>query len=99
MTKEQEIAMVIGQYYLKKNDGDYTATQAEVEKLRITSIRSLGPGEGIEITLSRPGLLIGRRGAEIEALSQFLGMKVKIVECRDHWLDWLVPVDYSHEFY
>ena len=90
MTSSQEIAMKIGQYYLKKNNYDFQATAVELEKLRITDIAF--SGDKVTISTSRPGLLIGLRGRTIEALTEYLGVKIHLIES-SHWLDWLVPVN------
>ena len=57
--------------------------------MRITDIE-LGYDDAIVIHTSRPGVLIGKRGTNIDALIKFLGVEVRIVES-DNWLDYLVP--------
>ena len=45
----------------------------------------------MEITTSRPGLLIGKRGSNIEELSDWLKKKVKIIEAKDDLNNYLIP--------
>ena len=87
--KQREIAAMIGEFYRRKNNGDFLACQKELESLRITDIE-LGYDDAIVIHTSRPGVLIGKRGTNIDALIKFLGVEVRIVES-DNWLDYLVP--------
>lgn len=69
----------IGQFYLGKNEGNYEAAANEIERLHITNIVSFS--DLTIIYLSRPGLLIGKRGENIEALQKILSSKsLRIVE-------------------
>jgi ribosomal protein S3 len=45
----------------------------------------------VSITTARPGLLIGKRGINIDALTHYLGTKVKIIEEKDPLSSWLIP--------
>lgn len=92
-----EIAQKIGEFFLRKNEFDYSAAENEIWKLRINNISFDYMHTSITIETSRPGMLIGRRGEQIEQLSKFLGVKVKITETRQHILDYLVPCDFSDE--
>lgn len=96
MTAAQEIAIKIGLFYLAKHNNDYAAAQREIESLRITNIVVASVKgsavDSVEIHLSRPGLLIGRKGENVGNLTTHLGIAfIKIVETND-WLDWLVPI-------
>ena len=95
-SKNREIARLIGEYYLGKNAGNYKNTEEEIRSLSITQIKNTG--NTIIITLQRPGLLIGRRGDNIEALQKFMLYKTnysKINIEEDKIISWLVPYDYS----
>ena len=37
--QEKEIARKIGQFYLQKNNGDYSKAEAEINAMNITSIK------------------------------------------------------------
>lgn len=87
----KDVARDIGQFYLKKNNGDYKATAQEVLALRISKIE-VANGE-VSITTGRPGLLIGKRGTNIDALSHHLKVKIKIIEDIDHLSFYLVPYE------
>lgn len=90
----REVASRIGAFYLQKNNGDFKATEAEILKLQISNISvddKLPRSVSIAITTARPGLLIGKRGQNIDALSKFLGTEVKVIEDRDPLIAWLVP--------
>lgn len=98
--KVKEIARNIGQFYLQKNNGDYVATEKEILRLQIKNIEFLirenPKGEQIReavITAGRVGLLIGRRGTNIDALEKHLGMKVKIMEDTDPLESYLIPYE------
>jgi len=83
----------IGQFYLRRHNGDYAKACSDIELLRITDIE-LGVGE-ITITLCRPGLLIGVKGSTIRQLEEFLCCKIKIKEETFDLLHHLCPYDYS----
>ena len=90
----QKIAGQIGEYFLCKNNHDYQATAEEIYSLRVSKI--IVDGNKVEITLGRPGLLIGKRGVIIDGLAKWLsGMEVKIIEDTDCINDFLIPVDWS----
>jgi predicted RNA-binding protein Jag len=87
----KDVAQRIGQFYLRKNDGDYKATQEEILKLRISKLEITD--KGVAITTERPGILIGKRGTNIDALSSFLAMEVRIIEDRDPLITYLLPFE------
>jgi hypothetical protein len=65
------ITRSIGYYYFEKNKGgtledQISVTRKEIESLLITSVHY--DGYHIIITISRPGLLIGHHGKNIQAL-------------------------------
>lgn len=91
----QNIAAEIGYYYLDKNYDVtelYPKTRAEISTLGITQIEF--KKGNIIITLTRPGLLIGRNGDNINALEKFLRLRIKykklLVE-EDQIISWLYP--------
>jgi hypothetical protein len=85
----KEVASLIGEFYLRKNDGDYDETADEIDALRIKEI--VLEGNVVHIHTLRPGLLIGRRGTNIDALVKFLERDVKVHEVQDDILNWLIP--------
>jgi len=94
--KNRAIAQCIGEYYLDKNNGDYKKTQEDIRILGITEINH--KGDTIIITLQRCGILIGRRGENIDALQKFLATKTKYTKLNiqeDKIISWLIPYDYS----
>lgn len=92
MTDEsKEVAARIGNFYLRKNNGDYAASQKEIEQLRISKVEVTVDGNCVIITTARPGLVIGRRGQNIDALTDALRMKVRIVEEADPLDSYLIP--------
>ena len=90
----KDVAERIGQYYLEKNHGDYASTELEITSLHISEIQvdnSLAHSIAISITTARPGLLIGKRGTNIDALEKYLNTKVKIIEDKDPLHSYLIP--------
>ena len=95
----REMAMDIGNYYLQKNNEDYVKTEADIRKLGITNIdivETIKNGNTdktvVEITTFRPGLLIGRKGENIDALTNHLGVhEIKCIEAKDDLLSYLIP--------
>jgi hypothetical protein len=73
------------------NGGDYGVTEREILNMRISRI--VINLDKVEITLARPGLLIGKRGLVIDGLAEYLGKGVKVIEDRDCITDFLVPVN------
>jgi ribosomal protein S3 len=85
------IGYELSTFYLIKNNHDYQKAAKEVISLNITDIEV--QGEEIHIYLNRPGLIIGRKGENIDALTKFLGKTVKIHETFS-WNEIIVPLDY-----
>lgn len=94
----KDIAHCIGQFFLEKNELDYKAACAEIEKLRINNL-SIIDEQTIEIETSRPGLIIGRRGELIDKLSKYLKKEIKIVETKETLLDYLLPYNWQAELF
>lgn len=87
----RDFARKIGQFYLQKLEGDYTlATQAVVD-LQISKLEVRESDGSLAITTARPGLLIGVRGKNIDALTKYLGVHVKIIEEPDPLIHYLIP--------
>jgi predicted metal-dependent RNase len=64
-TKLQEIARDIGLFFLKQNNEDYAKIEGIICNLSITDIQETPDGK-IQISTSRPGLLIGRKRQNID---------------------------------
>lgn len=96
--QDKEAARKIGEFYLQKNNRDFKATEKEIMDLRISKVRAL-ENKTIEITTERPGLLIGRRGTNIDALTKFLDVHVKIIEERDPITYYLIPQNWDEYDY
>lgn len=90
----REVGAQIGEYYLQKNNGDYESAGREVANLRVTDLSFIGVNR-LAIKCCRPGLLIGRRGHNIDMLSQHIGMSVKVVEDSMDFTYIVTPVDYD----
>lgn len=99
-----EAARKIGRFYLAKHNNDYAAAEKELNALQISRIevtntetfsslvRSQSPPQTIiSITTARPGILIGKRGQNIDNLAKYLGTKVHIVEDEEPLYQYLVP--------
>ncbi|RJQ30353.1 hypothetical protein C4565_00785 [Candidatus Parcubacteria bacterium] len=73
----------------------------------IESENKVGTKKTLTITTARPGSLIGKCGTNIDELTKYLKEThkidhIKIVECRDNLIDWLIPqreeeLDYSYD--
>lgn len=85
----REVAKNIGTFYLQKNNGDYEKTEMELLHLLISKIEM--KGSDVVITTARPGLLIGKRGTNIDALTKHLKSEVRIIEDMDCVSDSLIP--------
>jgi len=92
--KEKEIFTKIRHFFLERNKGNYEEAAKTVESLGITRIEiSLNK---MRICLRRPGLLIGKKGECIDALSKYLkDDTLQILIEEDELVDYLTPVDYS----
>jgi|SRR5581483_3672496 len=89
----RQAAQEIGKFYLNKHNGDYKAAEEELVRLRITKVEI--NGNCLYITASRVGLLIGKRGQNIDALGRYiektLNMKIFVIEDIDCLYDYLIP--------
>jgi ribosomal protein S3 len=94
--KVRDVAKKIGNFYLLKNNGDYAKTEEEINSLQISKIEVTD--DTVAITTNRPGLLIGRRGTNVDMLTEALKMKIKIIEEEDAIINWLVPQEQIDEF-
>ena len=97
--QQRYVAELIGEYYLLKNNNDYTKTQEELRNLGVHEIKTFM--HTITITLMRPGLLIGRRGENIENLQKYIFSKTdynKLDIKEDKVLWYMMPQDYSDEY-
>ena len=88
----RSIAYMIWEYYFDKSanndmtsiDEDYAKANKAVRELGISHIDF--EGQLLTITLSRPGLLIGAKGANLDGLTKYLEskkhspIKIKIIE-------------------
>jgi len=91
-----DVARMIGEFYLDKNKGDYKKTNEEISELKITRIDY--NFKTLNITTGRPGLIIGRRGENIDKLREYLSnlvghFELKIIE------DKVIPNLYPYESY
>ena len=97
--KVRNLATGIGNFYLLKNEGDYARTERELLALGITKLEFLDhnekgePEDSLHITLNRPGLLIGRKGSNVDALTADLKVKIIVHEDTDSLLSALIPYD------
>ena len=92
----RQVAIRIGLFYLDKNKGDYEAAGRAVDQLRISKIETTESSDSpklscVTIHTARPGLMIGRRASNLDALAKFLECEVKIVEDLDCLYDYLTP--------
>lgn len=88
-----DVAAEIGMFYLEKNKFDYEKTRYEINRLYITNICTVTDSKEplVSIETKRPGLLIGKRGQNITALEEYIGMKIYIMEAPARETDYLVP--------
>ena len=97
--ENRNIAQYIGKYYLEKNKNNYKQTEEDIRNLGITQIEH--KKDTIIITLQRCGILIGRRGENIDKLQQFLFQKTKYTKLNikeDKIISWLIPFDYTEDY-
>jgi len=92
--KLEQIGYDIASFYLNKNKNDYVAAEKEVISLNITDIQIDPYNSKLRIFTARPGLLVGRKGENLDNLSKHLKREIEIVEAF-HWNEVLVPFDYS----
>ena len=81
--------MQIGFFYLDKNNRDHEVTTKDIESLRIRDLVLVNPKK-LKIFTARPGLILGRRGQNLDALQKHLNLEIEVEEC-DDWLVWLIP--------
>ncbi len=101
VNKLRDLATYIGSFYLSLQKGldesDYQKARDQVSDLGISNLNI--QGNKISITLMRPGLLIGRKGENIDQLQKYLNaqykknMKIKIIE--ERILEHLFPYHYD----
>jgi len=97
--ENQNIASILGNFYIQKQGKDgftkagYKRANEDILSLGITDIKIFG--NKITITLTRPGLLIGRRGENIDALKEYFTKELKkpiqIYIIENRVLGWLYP--------
>jgi ribosomal protein S3 len=79
MLKTKDIEDKFAKFYLEKNHNDCDNAIAEIRSLGIKLLYFSNTGS-VCITVKRPGLLIGKRGENIEKLQKYLGCEVIIKE-------------------
>ena len=89
----RDLASCIGQFYLSKEKFDYQKASESVTALCISNLNI--KGNEVIITLGRPGLLIGRKGENIDALgdyiTQYYKRKITIRVKEEQILQDLIP--------
>lgn len=95
--KAIEAAQAIGLFYLEKNKGNYAKTSDEITTLQFTDVSV--DDEVVVITTKRPGLLIGKRGENVDKLQNYLGRKIRIIETAPNAVDFVVPYPEYEETY
>jgi len=101
----KNIAIQIGEYYLQRHNGSHELACDEIKLLGVVglTLRKTLYGYTLEITLIRPGILIGRRGENIEKLKDFLStvfskrIAIKIIE--DKIIQHIFPYDASDNYF
>lgn len=88
----EEIGYAFNSFYSERFNHDFAAAAKAVTDLKVVNLEL--DGDELVISLGRPGLLIGGKGANIDALVKHLNRKIRIVESF-HWDEILVPFDYS----
>ena len=110
--KEKEIARIIGNYYLGQFNNDYQKCYDRLTEMGIKKVeyrqaeQSVFKNDDIistvYVTLSRPGLLIGKYGKTIADITEQLSLtfketiKIHIIE--DELDDFLYPIDWSDDY-
>ncbi len=85
----KEAAVAIGEFYLAKHNGDHNKACEELLNVRIRELIVLR--DFIIIKTERPGMLIGKRGENIDELQKHLGKAIHIVEDEDELEGYLLP--------
>lgn len=73
-----EKAREVGEFYLQKNNGDREKAEEEILRCEFLNMELIR-GE-LYLYTSRPGVVIGKRGQNIDDLASFIGMPIKIIE-------------------
>lgn len=87
-----EMGQKIASFFHIKHNLDYSKSNDEILKLKIVLIQDYP--DKVVIGLSRPGLLIGAKGKQIEALQTFLNKPIEIKESFI-WEDVMMGFDYN----
>lgn len=90
----QEIGIKIGLFFLGQKNENYDEARKFIRDLDILDIQE--DDEKISVSTSRPGLLIGRKGKNIDGLTELFGKKIHIIEVFS-WTDIITPVDWMAE--
>lgn len=72
MDINQHICAAIGYFYYEKNFKNNSMTTEQIENLGIYKVNYNKKTHKVEITLERPGLLIGKKGENINKLVKFI---------------------------
>jgi ribosomal protein S3 len=84
----------IAEFYYKKHSSVDQAIH-EVLSLRITNITE--DDTEVRITLSRPGILIGRNGTNITDLINHMGKSIRIIEAENCVTDQIIIEIYNQD--
>lgn len=90
----QHIGIQLGLFFLSQKENNFLETAKFLQKLNITDIQLSRDAQTVIIHTSRPGLLIGTKGKNIEGLTKALAKKIHIVESFS-WADVITPLDYD----
>jgi len=107
---EKTVIRTIGQFYLEKNSMNYIECHRELDMLQIRDVSvdniiATSPSlvcknsKRINITLERPGILIGKNGENIEALKKYLKENLSfdefVINLKESSINtWLYPQDW-----
>ena len=114
----KKLAAEIGLFFLHKNEEDYAKTRQEIQNMGITRLEikmlpnrkndgnpsRLFIEKCLEITLARPGLIIGPKGRLITELQEHLNsldepISLRIVE-EEHRIEcYIIPYEYDYSDY
>lgn len=82
-------------FYIEKGKQSGKSAEDEIKKLQIVNFEI--KENKLEITLRRPGILIGSRGQNITDLQKIVGLEIKIIEddsfCEENLLQILKDID------
>jgi ribosomal protein S3 len=99
LEKEEKILNAIGYFYLEENEYDYKETSKNLKELSIHNITY--ENSRVNIYLERPGLMIGKKGENLEKLtgyiSNYIKEKISITVMEMNINDHLIPFNYSLE--